>query len=142
LDLPLIRGCAWPFISDVQTLNAFYPDTNATYWIAPYIALPGSQLIVQGTYPNARFMSLNTYDRLGSSVGALYDAAIAPDAGSTNPFVDPASGPGGRFTVTITPPQDLAPYPPRQHHPWAAARASQPSPGGARLCRLSRVRPH
>ena len=41
-DLPLIRGCAWPFISDVQTLNAFYPDTNATYWVAPYIALPGS----------------------------------------------------------------------------------------------------
>jgi hypothetical protein len=37
LDLPLIRGCAWPFISDVQTLNAFYPDTNATYWVAPYI---------------------------------------------------------------------------------------------------------
>ena len=67
LDLPLICGCAWPFISDVQTLNAFYPDTNATYWVAPYIALPGSQLIVHGTYPNGRFMSLDTYDRLGQS---------------------------------------------------------------------------
>jgi hypothetical protein len=106
LDLPLVRGCAWPFISDVQTLNAFYPNTNATYWVAPYIALPGSQLIVQGTYPNGRFMSLNTYNRLGQSVGAINDAAIAPDAGSTNPFVDPASGPGGRFTVTIIPPSD------------------------------------
>jgi hypothetical protein len=112
LDLPLIRGCAWPFISDVQTLNAFYPDTNATYWVAPYIALPGSQLIVHGTYPNGRFMSLDTYDRLGESVGAIYDAAIEPDAGDTNPFVDPAAGPGGRFTVTIIPPQDLPPTPP------------------------------
>jgi hypothetical protein len=108
----LIRGCAWPFISDVQTLNAFYPDTNATYWVAPYIALPGSQLIVHGTYPNGRFMSLDTYDRLGESVGAIYDAAIEPDAGDTNPFVDPAAGPGGRFTVTIIPPQDLPPTPP------------------------------
>jgi hypothetical protein len=105
-DLPLIRGCAWPFISDVQTLNAFYPDTNATYRVAPYIALPGSQLIVQGTYPNGRFMSLNTYDRLGQSVGAIHDAAIEPDARDTNPFVDPAAGPGGHFKVTIIPPLD------------------------------------
>jgi hypothetical protein len=142
LDLPLIRGCAWPFISDVQTLNAFYPDTNATYWVAPYIALPGSQLIVHGTYPNGRFMSLDTYDRLGQSVGAIYDAAIERDAGDTNPFVDPAAGPGGRFTVTIIPEQSLPPRPPQQHHPRAAARASEPSPGGARLRRLPRVRPH
>ena len=51
-------------------------------------------------------MSFDMYDRLGESVGAIYDAAIEPDAGDTNPFVDPAAGPGGHFTVTIIPPLD------------------------------------
>jgi hypothetical protein len=106
-ELPLLHGCAWPFISDVASLNAFYPDTNATYWVAPYVSLPGTALSLEGTYPEARFMSLNTYDRLGASISAIADKDIDTDAGSTNPFRDaPAqkAGPQRRFNVTIVPP--------------------------------------
>jgi hypothetical protein len=104
--------CAWPVEVGVDTLNVGFPDTNSYYFILPYILSPGQSIIVEGTYPFVRFLSINTYYRdlsgLGSGlelVGWLPDYAIAPEAGSTNPAVDPnvSTDPAQRqWTVRVT----------------------------------------
>jgi hypothetical protein len=83
--------CAWPVALSVDTLNVYYPETNAVYFLTPYMLSPGQTLVVDGAYPLARFSSLTTY--YGTAAGAegletlgwLPDLAIAPDEGSANP---------------------------------------------------------
>jgi len=85
-------SCAWPIVTNAQKVNVAYPDTDATYWTMPYKVEPGTRLVVNGTFPSARFMSFNTYDSTGGAFstngvpGAIFDYQITPNQGATNPY--------------------------------------------------------
>ncbi|GII78400.1 hypothetical protein Sru01_33820 [Sphaerisporangium rufum] len=104
--------CAWGVFASADTLNVYYPDTAAAYWVQPYTVADDLTIKLSGTYPDSRYMSFNVYKEGGGSfsvngVGSsLPDHLVLPDAGSTNPWREPAE-PGGRYTVTVRP--DVAP---------------------------------
>jgi len=93
--------CAWQYVTDEATLNVAYPDTGATYWSMKLNLVTGDQVILDGTYPDARYASIVTYNVSGNVVDAITDRDITPDAGSDNPFADPAAAPGGTYTVQV-----------------------------------------
>lgn len=103
--------CAWPVKAAVDGLNVAYPEENAAYFLMPYMLSPGQSLILDGTYPFARFSSLTTYYGLGQvdqgiqTLDWLRDNEIAPDAGSVNPAMDanaPADPAQRQWTVRLT----------------------------------------
>lgn len=86
-----VGSCAWQFRSDATVLDIAFPDAAATYWVLPYALTPGDSIELHGTYPAARYFSLNTYGTNFDTVDTLRDAQIAPDPGSGNPFADAAA---------------------------------------------------
>lgn len=98
-----ITSCAWAVKTDPSALNVAYPDTAATYWTTTYNLVAGDTLVLSGTYPDARYMSLITYTAAGNVVDAIDDRDIAPASGSANPFADTAAAPGGHYTVEVRP---------------------------------------
>jgi hypothetical protein len=80
---------------DATTTNALALDTNAVYWGGTYAALPGTRIHIEGHYPHARYISWNVYDSAARPIDALSDVQLAPDPGSSNPFL-----PGADRTVT------------------------------------------
>lgn len=80
--------CAWRFMSNDTVLNVAFPDANSTYWVMPYALGPGDSIELSGTYPAARYFSLNTYGTNLDTVDTLRDNEIAADPGSGNPYVD------------------------------------------------------
>jgi len=107
------RGCAWPLLlSPEGPANVQGPDSAARYWIMPFDTTQYQTMTIKGTYPNARYFSIVAYNTVGTSGGGytfevadqdhpLYDAKIAPDGGSINPFVPPG-GRNGTYTVLIS----------------------------------------
>lgn len=111
------RGCAWPLtLSPEGSGNIQGPDGAARYWLMPFDT-QYLKMTIKGTYPNTRFFSFTAYETIeydaihNTNNGFnlvqhhLYDAQIAPDKGSANPFVPPG-GRNGTYTVVIsrTPP--------------------------------------
>ncbi|MGD9710909.1 MAG: hypothetical protein AB7V46_02435 [Thermomicrobiales bacterium] len=103
--------CAWPVALSVETMNVYYPETNAVYFLSPYILSAGQTLVIEGAFPLARFSSLTTY--YGTAAGAaglevlgwLPDHAIEAEEGSANPAttIDVSSDIGQRrWTVRVT----------------------------------------
>src|SRR6188472_999907 len=88
-------------MSNGKALNVAFPDTNATYWLLPYALRPGDRIELSGTYPRARYFSLNTYGTRLDTVDTLRDAQIAPDPGSVNPFATTQTGVGGTWHATV-----------------------------------------
>lgn len=87
-------GCSWPVLGNSDTLNVAFPDEAARYWLAVLPSGPGvTRLMITGAYPQARYFSFHAYDASQRPVGAIADFELAPDAGSTNPYVD-GPGPG------------------------------------------------
>ncbi|MBL1077170.1 hypothetical protein JK358_22485 [Nocardia sp. 2] len=93
-------SCSWGQELSPRTLDQFnvaFPDSAASYWILPYEVGPDTSITVTGTFPDARYMSFNTYDRTlsnfsaGGLDSALPDSRIVRDAG------------GDTFTVTVRP---------------------------------------
>lgn len=94
-------SCFWvgPYSKDNVETNLAYPDDGARYWHAGYNIPAGATLKLNGQFPHARYMSLNSY--LGGELGvdtyyaapahSIADAAMVPNAGSINPFVDGAT---------------------------------------------------
>ncbi|MFN2593990.1 MAG: hypothetical protein ABR579_03760, partial [Actinomycetota bacterium] len=93
-------GCAWPLLLDEDALNAAFPDTSATYWMAhlPYAA--GGRLVVRGRYPNARYFSFHAYDEAQRPVDSIADYQIQPDPGGSNPFAS-RSHRSGSYTAYV-----------------------------------------
>lgn len=101
------RGCAWPLeLSPEGSGNVQGPDGAARYWIMPFDTQYGTMKI-KGTYPNIRYFSFAAYETItGGSTNSfnlagqrtLYDAQIAPDPGTVNPFVPPPDS--GRVKVS------------------------------------------
>jgi hypothetical protein len=83
--------CGWMFVVNSQTLNVAAPDTNATYWVQPDFLAQGQRLVIDGTYPAARYFSFTTYGANGVPIGEtdLHDTQIVPQPGSVNPFTTP-----------------------------------------------------
>ncbi len=96
--------CAWGFVMS-SAKNVIWPETNAVFWTTPFVLFPWSELVVRGTYPEARYMSVKTYGG-AEIVESLSDQQIAPDAGSVNPFTDPEAPEDPalrRYTVRVRP---------------------------------------
>ncbi len=99
--------CSWWAKTTPETLNVAFPDAAATYWTTPFYAESGFEIKVEGTYPDARYMSFNVYDEAGGSFetngvsSGIADYEIASNAGSVNPFQTQGE-PGGSFTVTLS----------------------------------------
>jgi hypothetical protein len=99
--------CSWWAKTTPETLNVAFPDAAATYWTTPFYAEEGLEIKVEGTYPDARYMSFNVYNEAGGSFEAngvssgIADYQIDPSAGSDNPFQTSGEA-GGSFTVTLS----------------------------------------
>jgi hypothetical protein len=76
---------------DATTTNVLAVDTNAVYWGGIYAALPGTRIRIEGQYPHSLYISWNVYDAAARPIDALSDVQLAPDSGSTNPFMPAAS---------------------------------------------------
>ena len=98
-----IPTCAFPIIVNQADANVAYPDTNSTYWAMPTNFSLGDVVTISGEFAYARYMSFNSYDATGSSVGGLRDTAIVPDVGSVNPFTSGQSlvGTPRNYTVNV-----------------------------------------
>lgn len=107
------RGCGWPLVlSPEGSGNIQGPDGAARYWLMPFDT-QYQKMTIKGTYPNIRFFSFTAYETIAYdpvnntnngfhlAEHHLYDAQIAPDPGSINPFVPPG-GRNGTYTVTIS----------------------------------------
>lgn len=82
-----LNDCFWVGTLHPETFNILSPDLAVTYWITQFKLPPGAHLELQGQYPHARYMSYTSYNPLGQPVDGMADEAIAPDAGSTNPYL-------------------------------------------------------
>lgn len=107
-----VRNCAWPIeISPEGYGNATGPESLARYFIIPFDP-QHETMTIKGAYPNARYFSFAVYqdETPTAIVGDLYDAQIAPDPGSVNPFVRPETSQtrtahqpvNGTYTVVIS----------------------------------------
>ena len=101
-------GCAWPIEDNYVTSNSGLPDSGAWYWAQPFTIHQGTQIVLSGDYPDARYASFTVYSSsetpfTSNGVGSsLADFQIAPDPGSANPWRQ-AAPPGGHFTLTLRP---------------------------------------
>ncbi len=106
------QSCAWPRRIDAYTANTVIPDTAAVYWVNFFPMAPGLQIVLTGTFPDARYASLQVYASGGAPftrngvASTLTDYQIAPDPGGINPWQQQAA-PGGRYTMTLR--EDVAP---------------------------------
>ena len=95
------RSCAWAVKIDPNGVNALFPDQFARYWVLDLPAAPGTSLTIKGRFPHARYTSFTSYDTALRSADGLPDVAIAPDPGSTNPFVAGASRTTSKRSYTV-----------------------------------------
>ena len=99
-------ACAWPIEDSYLTSNSGLPDTAAWYWGQSFTIHQGTQVVVSGVYPDARYASFTVYSSSelpftsNGVVSSLADFQIAPDAGSANPWRRVAA-PGGHFTLKL-----------------------------------------
>ena len=104
-------NCAWPIeLSPEGFGNAVLPESFARDFVIPFDT-QYETMTIKGTYPNVRYFSFVVYiDKTPTDIaGHLYDAQIAPDPGSVNPFVRPkttthrpVSGVNGTYTIVIS----------------------------------------
>lgn len=84
---PPPQDCSWVSFADEHNSNVLFPDTSVNYYLTRVNLPPGAELVLRGRFPHARYMAFNAYDEVGRPSDALTDHTIAPDDGSTNPFV-------------------------------------------------------
>jgi hypothetical protein len=99
--------CSWWMTTTPETANVAFPDAAATYWTTPFLASDGLGIEIDGTYPDARYMSFNVYDdEFGSFTtngvsSGMADYLIAPSPGAVNPFQVSGSA-GGAFSLKLS----------------------------------------
>ncbi len=101
--------CSWQFEWSPFGLGNWLIPDSANRW--PYMPIDADwqKLTIKGAYPKVRFFSFAVYNDAPTSSGLsdrLFDAQIAPDSGSRNPFATPAAGsgksPASTYTITLT----------------------------------------
>jgi hypothetical protein len=102
------RGCAWPITASPEgSGNVVLPESSARDFFMPFDSTQFDTMTIKGTYPDVRYFSLVVYKTSGPGqpvegvAGSLYDAEIAPDPGSSNPFVGPGAG-NGTWTIVVS----------------------------------------
>lgn len=95
-------ACGWQVASNNDTMNIFYPDEFAKYWVALVPMLPETRLRINGRYPDARYFSYNVYDPLLRPSDAIADFEIDPDnLNNLNPFSNKNVKPGETYTTYV-----------------------------------------
>src|SRR5262245_43441732 len=84
---PGLTTCFWGATISPQTFNILIPDSGVVYWATQFKLPPGASLSLEGRFPKARHISLNSYDASGAPVDRLNDLMMLPAAGATNPFL-------------------------------------------------------
>lgn len=87
-------------------------DLNAAYWSTALIATPQVTWAISGTYPSARFASVEANTTNGAPLAVLADEDFPPDPGSVNPFVAGTQRGIGTYTLYVVfgpPPSPPAP---------------------------------
>lgn len=94
---------------DNMTLK-FYPDHFAYYWEYTFDATanPDMGLVIEGEFPDARFLSYNVYDddeqtSYCTRPYSLLDVDIKADEGYTNPFQTGLGTKNQKYTVYVLP---------------------------------------
>lgn len=84
--------------ADPDRVNVAFPDEGAQYWAARFTAVPGTDLVIEGAFPRARYISFHLYE--GSMpVDAIADVEIRATG---NPFLPGAERtPGSVYRVSI-----------------------------------------
>lgn len=101
--IPGPRTCFWyrgPHNADPY-INVAYPDEGAFYWSAIVSIPKGAKLRIKGQYAHARYISFVSYRATGQAVESLADFQIAPDAGSTNPYLPGANRRAKQRSYTV-----------------------------------------
>lgn len=103
----LVAGCNWFEVFREGQDYFSLADSSARYWVAlgPTQPEPGTRLVAEGVYPNARYFSLHLYDGNAQSRDALADVDVDPGQGF-NPYRFPelipdALTPGGSYSVAV-----------------------------------------
>jgi hypothetical protein len=100
---PGLKTCFWSGVVDRAQNNVLFPDANATYWYTHFTLPAGGSVVLHGQFPHARSMFLFNYHLVAPADG-LNDVQIAPDPGSTNPFLPGANraATNRSYTITVT----------------------------------------
>jgi hypothetical protein len=128
-------------------------DTHAMFFTSAFLLTKGQSLIIHGTYPRGRFMTIVSYPlkpgegfTLAAPATGLIDVNVRPDPGSSNPFLPGANrdtpNSKRRYTVTVVP--QVIP-PPNKQAPnvlYAYSDKSQEGDGIAVLIREYAVDSH
>ncbi|MGO4258357.1 hypothetical protein [Marmoricola sp. RAF53] len=97
------RSCGWVLEPSADRENILFPDLATRYLGAAVPVPPGGSIELTGEFPQARYMSLQTYSLGLQTASNLRDDQIEPDPGSTNPFRIGAdrTAPNRRYTVRV-----------------------------------------
>ncbi|MGK2938920.1 MAG: hypothetical protein ACSLFR_14115 [Solirubrobacteraceae bacterium] len=96
-----ISGCPWTGPVAHGIPNVKLPDRGAAYWVTAMRPTASSHITLRGSFPHARYMSLNAYDAQGRPTDSLPDVQVGPDPGATNPFVAGADRAATARTYTL-----------------------------------------
>jgi hypothetical protein len=89
------KSCGWFLEPTADRENILFPEITTRYLAAITPPPPGGYVEITGQFPHARYMSLQTYSNTLQSISDLRDTQIAPDKGSSNPYL-----PGANRTVS------------------------------------------
>ena len=95
-------GCAWPIEDNYQTANSGLPDSGAWDWGQPFTIHQGTQIIVSGVYPDARYASFTVYSSSETPVFLQRRGVVAgrlPDRTGSRQRKPLASGRATRRTL-------------------------------------------
>jgi hypothetical protein len=127
-------SCSWIAKTEPDTVNVAFPDTNASYWSHPYAAVGGTELVVRGTFPKARYFSFNIYQPTAVPIDSIYDAQLRPDKGTGNPFA--GSKRGGTYTLRVVFTDKPAKPTPNTLYAGRMALRGLRNPGGILMLRV------
>ena len=94
--------CFWGVSYTQETRNIVWPDSHTDYPVSMDTIPAGGKIVLHGRFPHARFFSLTASSPPGVLRGHLYDVAIKPDPGSTNPFLPGANRNAKHRSYTVT----------------------------------------
>lgn len=95
------RSCGWLARISGDQLNVAFPDAAAKYWIARIALPPGGHATLSGEFPHARYISFIDYTAATQAIDGIADYQIAPDAGSSNPFLTGADRTATRRSYSV-----------------------------------------
>ncbi|HVS29079.1 MAG TPA: hypothetical protein VHE14_05975, partial [Solirubrobacteraceae bacterium] len=135
------RSCGWMVRLSGDQVNAAYPDDAAKYWVSRLPIPPGFHLELKGRYPYARYLSFITYTGQTQAIDGLADFEIAPDAGSSNPFVRGADRTAAQRSYTVKIVNDRIPASGRAQNTVYTenadgSKSSKPQGGGVFIVRV------